>query len=34
MKLPSVRPSVRPSHHSAATRRCGGFAALGPAAMI
>ena len=24
------RPSVRPFHHSAATRRCGGFAALCP----
>ena len=36
----SVRPSVRPSvclsvclsHHSAAARHCGGFAAVGPAA--
>ena len=32
MKLSSVRLSVRPSHHSAATRRCGGFAAVCPAA--
>jgi len=26
-----VCPSVRPSHHSAAARRCGGFTAVGPA---
>jgi len=32
MKLPSVRLSVRLSHYSAAARRCGGFAAVGPAA--
>jgi len=31
MKLSSVRLSVRPSHQSAAARRCGGFAAVGPA---
>jgi len=28
----SVCLSVRPFHHPAATRRCGGFAAVGPAA--
>ena len=28
----SVSLSVRPFHHPAATRRCGGFAAVGPAA--
>ena len=34
MKLPSVRLSVlvRLSHRPAATRRCGGFAAVGPPA--
>jgi len=28
MKLSSVRLSVRPSHHSAVARICGGFAAV------
>jgi len=32
MKLSSVRLSVCLSHHLTATRRCSGFAALGPAA--
>ena len=32
MKLSEVRLSVRPSRHSDAARRCGGFAAAGPAA--
>ena len=31
VKLSVVRLSVCPSHHSAATRPCGGFAAVGPA---
>ena len=31
VRCPSVRPSVCLSHLSAAARRCGGFAAAGPA---
>jgi len=32
MELSGVRPSVCPTHNSAAARRGGGFAAVGPAA--